>query len=132
VTGFLAVDDVIAGFYAHEELDAVLGAFEVVGSGFPDQLAIVCYAKDVEGRDHGGGYITAVTRGCTGLNKADGSWSREERGNASKIPALRGSLRKLRGGGDPHRTRAMMRQPELLPRTTAWYSGFGSRMSNLG
>jgi len=55
VTGFLAVDDVIAGFYAHEELDAVLGAFEGLRGGFPDQLAIGCYAKDVEGRDHGGG-----------------------------------------------------------------------------
>jgi hypothetical protein len=32
-----------------------------------------------------------------------------------------------------HRTRAMMRQPELLPRTTAWYSRFSdSRISNLG
>jgi len=34
---------------------ALRTGFEVVGSGFPDQLAIVCYAKDVEGRDHGGG-----------------------------------------------------------------------------
>jgi hypothetical protein len=59
VTGFLAVDDVIAGFYAHEELDAVLGALEGLRGGFPEQLAIVGYAKDVEGRDHRRrGYIT--------------------------------------------------------------------------
>lgn len=55
VAGFLAIDDVVAWFYAHQELDAALCAFEVVGGGFPDQLAILGYEKDVEGRDHGGG-----------------------------------------------------------------------------
>src|SRR5258708_18514727 len=69
VAGFLAVDDVIAWFYAHEELDAALCAFEVVGGGFPDQLAILGYEKDVEGRNHGGGVISqAVIHGCTELD----------------------------------------------------------------
>ena len=59
VACFLAIDDVVAWFYAHQELDAAVCAFEVVGGGFPDQLAIFGYEKDVEGRDHGGGgYIT--------------------------------------------------------------------------
>ena len=81
------------------------------------------------------GYITGGNTWMYRLEqRRDGSWSREERGNASKIPALRGSLRKIYGAAEiHHRTRAMMRQPELLPRTTAWYSRFSdSRMSNLG
>jgi hypothetical protein len=53
VAGFLAVDYVIAGFYAHEELDATMGALEVGGGGFPDEMAIVGDEKNVEGRDHG-------------------------------------------------------------------------------
>src|SRR6266478_3791364 len=70
VAGFLAVDDVIAWFYAHQELEAALCAFEVVGGGFPDQLAILGYEKDVEGRDHGGGVISqAVIHGCTELDR---------------------------------------------------------------
>ena len=75
VAGFLTVDDVIAWFYAHQELDAALCAFEVVGGGFPDQLAILGYEKDVEGRDHGCGVISqAVNAGCTGLDRRADSW----------------------------------------------------------
>src|SRR5882762_8953992 len=69
VAGFLAIDDVVAWFYAHQELDAAVCAFEVVGGGFPDQLAILGYEKDVEGRDHGGGVISqAVIHGGTELD----------------------------------------------------------------
>ena len=72
VAGFLAIDYVIAGFYAHEELDAALGAFEIIGGGFPDQLAVVGYAEDVEGRDHGGGFISqTVKTECTGLDRRE-------------------------------------------------------------
>src|SRR5258705_7113295 len=74
VAGFLAIDDVVAWFYAHEELDAALCAFEVVGGGFPDQLAILGYEKDVEGRDHGGGGISqAGIHGCTEVDSRGGS-----------------------------------------------------------
>ena len=71
MAGFLAVDYVIAGFYTHQELDAALGAFEVIGGGFPDELAVVGYAEDVEGRDHRGGFISqTVETECTGLDRA--------------------------------------------------------------
>jgi hypothetical protein len=53
VAGFLAVDYVIGGLDAHEQLDASVGAVEIIGGGFPDEVAVVGYAKDVEGRDHG-------------------------------------------------------------------------------
>jgi len=49
VTGFLAVDDVIAGFYAHEELDAVWALSRLSAAAFQINWPSFCYAKDVEG-----------------------------------------------------------------------------------
>src|SRR5258708_24221471 len=88
VAGFLAIDDVVAWFYAHEELDAALCAFEVVGGGFPDQLAILGYEKDVEGRDHGGGGISqAVKAGRSSVGRAAG---RMRCGGGARGPLLTG------------------------------------------
>src|SRR5258705_3215795 len=112
VADLRAVDDVIAWFYAHQELDAALCAFEVVGGGFPDQLAILGYEKDVEGRDHGGGVISqAVIHGCTELDTRADSWELGRAGRIDRAEVGRSMLhpyyvwrrlrRALRGGGDP-------------------------------
>jgi hypothetical protein len=76
---------------------------------------------------------------CSGLDRQADSW--DWGGRAGSIVPRWGAAccaptRFVRGYGAAeihHRTRAMMRQPELLPRTTAWYSRFSdSRISNLG
>jgi hypothetical protein len=58
MAGFLVVNDVVAGVDRHEDLDATLRAFDVLRRGYPDQLAVGCDTKDIEGRDHHGRYIT--------------------------------------------------------------------------
>src|ERR1700704_3479898 len=89
VAGFLAIDDVVAWLYAHQELDTPLCAFEVVGGGFPDQLAVFGYEKDVEGRDHGGGVISQA------VNAGGAGWDR--RADQSGI-GVGGPDRSCRGG----------------------------------
>ena len=63
MAGLLAIDNVVAGFNSHEEFNAALSAFKVLGGGFPDELTVVCYAKDVEWRNHARpGYTTGGNR----------------------------------------------------------------------
>lgn len=143
VASLVAIDNIIAGLRSHQNPDMELGRHEGLGGGSPDELTVGLDAKNVKRWNHGTVKCAPrhayTTSGRTCMFKSGQTEYSQDAGAGATNRAGVGAaklveVRDYQGAAEIHQsTLATMRQPELLPRTTDWYSRFSdSRTSNLG